>query len=113
MTTIPEPSVRVARTWTFSYQRPRIDGWPLLKIGSSFTKESRNMVPKRIVVTIQGGVIARTILNVVAHGHWADGGERDTIQELDLPNHVRRNATLAPGWVEDIVEDALQRSKKE
>jgi hypothetical protein len=108
--TIPEPTVRLSRTWRFSYKRPKIGGWPLLRvIDSVLTGASYQLEPKRIVVNVLGGMIARSITDVIVYGSWVNGGH-DTVQVLDIPGR-RTGHTMAPDWVVEIAEDALARTR--
>lgn len=36
---ITEPTVRLTRTWSFTYKRPRVGGWPLIMIPSMFREK--------------------------------------------------------------------------
>ena len=108
--TIPEPRVRTAVTWTYTYIRPDKGGWPLVTIPSSFRQKGVTMRPQQVVITVLGGARARRVQKVEVHGTWTEGGN-PTVQCMSLSVPTAQAPTMAPDWVADLTLDALARSR--
>lgn len=107
--TVPRPLVRLTRNYVFTYQRPRIDGWPLIVVPSMLGRNPMKIVPISILVAVSAGARTVTLVRVEVTGEWVST-RQPARETLDLPGDKRRHRALAPSWVAEIAQDALDRA---